>query len=151
MERAFSSECFMFYHPLDKFEETMELSKLTDKSVEFVSSSFWIAAYDVNDDRMEEAAEIIGEIFWLIDDVCDYMPDIETGSMNSALIFCTDTAQKLPLERRIEQAAMNMEKMIHTLEDRVEKLEGLIGGEMQRFILNELWVWMADVRKHVDK
>lgn len=149
MERAFSSECFMFYHLLDKFDETMELSKLTDKSVEFVSAAFWIAAYDVNDDRMEKAAETIGEIFWLIDDVCDYISDIQTGSMNSALIFCTDTALSIPLERRIEQAAMNMGKMICMLEDKVKKLEILIGREMRDFILSELWNWMADVRKYV--
>lgn len=114
--------------------------------------SFEIAAYDSVhsvQDRMREIANLIGELFWLIDDVCDFPADIEEGSMNSALVFCTDMSRVMSVYKRVEYAALNIDGMIQELELTVEHLRKIVGNEMCRFIRNELWDWTRDVRKRV--
>ncbi|MDO4306362.1 MAG: hypothetical protein Q4C77_05965 [Eubacteriales bacterium] len=151
IDRAFSSETFLYHHPLSSFDGKLNLCCLTDKSVEFVAASFEIAAYDSDQNKIKEIAKLIGELFWLIDDICDFPADIEDGIMNSALIFCTDISQEMPLYERIEHAAFHMEYMIRELECRNEYLERMVGAELCRFIRNELWDWTLDVRKRVTK
>lgn len=147
IDRAFFSEIYLYEHSLFDFDETVNLYHLTDKSVEFVSASFEIAAYDSAQERMKEIANLIGELFWLIDDVCDFPADIEEGSMNSALIFCTDMSQQMLLYKRIEYAALHIDGMIQEMEIKAEYLGKAMGSEMYRFIQNELWDWTLDVRK----
>lgn len=60
---------------------------ITDKSVEFVSASFIMAIYDYCVERVIEVSEIIGWIFGYMDDICDYMSDMENGSLNVLLLF----------------------------------------------------------------
>lgn len=89
--RAIKSEQFMAVHSVKDFDTKMEFEMVTDKSVEFVSAAFIIAAYDFAEkDVIIEASETIGWIFGYIDDICDYMSDMETGSLNSLLFICTD-------------------------------------------------------------
>jgi hypothetical protein len=147
IDRAFASECFICTHPLHCFNTTIQSHDLTDKSIEFVSASFWIAAYDATDKKMEELAEIIGEVFWLIDDICDFVADLEDGTINSALFFCTDMTQEMSLDERVNKAVENMEMMIQRLEVKVERLKELSTTQFADWILNELWTWTADVRK----
>lgn len=149
INRAFSSEIFLYKHPLVCFNKTMSLHSLTDKSVEFVSASFEIAACDSDQARMKEIANLIGELFWLIDDICDFPSDIEDGSINSALMVCTDMSRNVSLDNRIEYAALHIEDMIQKLERNDILLSRLTGDEMCRFIRNELWNWTLDVRKKV--
>lgn len=60
---------------------------ITDKSVEFVSAAFIMAIYDYCVERVIEVSEIIGWIFGYMDDICDYMSDMENGSLNVLLLF----------------------------------------------------------------
>ena len=60
---------------------------IMDKSVEFVSAAFIMAIYDYCVERVIEVSEIIGWIFGYMDDICDYMSDMENGSLNVLLLF----------------------------------------------------------------
>lgn len=150
INRAFSSEIFLYKHPLVCFDKTMSLHSLIDKSVEFVSASFEITACDSDQTRVREIANLIGELFWLIDDICDLPSDIEDGSINSALMVCTDMSRNMSLNNRIEYAALHIENMIQKLERNDVLLSRLTGDEMCRFIRSELWNWTLDVRKKVE-
>lgn len=149
ISRAFSSEIFLFNHPLDCFSTIIQLQDLTDKSVEFVSGAFCIAAYDCTDCKMETISTSIGSIFWLIDDICDFAADLEDGNINSVLVLCTDMSQEMTIKQRIDQAFTNMEFIIQRLETEVEKLKSCVSKEFFDWILNALWMWTGDVRKAV--
>lgn len=150
INRAFSSECFLYEHPLECFNTNIQLHNLTDKSICFVSSAFEIAALDSFNIRMEKLSEIIGNIFWLIDDICDFAADLEDGIINSALLFCTDLKQEMSIEHRINYALSNMEVMTQKLEAEIEEMNILASTELSNWILNQLWEWTADIRKSVE-
>ena len=147
---AIKSEQFMAVHSVKDFDTSMELKWVTDKSVEFVSAAFIIAVYDfAKENVIIEAAETIGWIFGYIDDICDYMSDMESGSLNSLLFICTDLKRNMDIEERVEEAAINVDYVIEKLELNIIRLEELVGKQMYWFILNELWDWPADVRKKI--
>jgi hypothetical protein len=147
INRAFASECFISTHTIQCFSTAIPNYNLTDKSVEFVSASFWIAAYDATDKKMEILAQIIGEIFWLIDDICDFMPDLEDRTINSALLYCTDTSIEMSIDERVNKAVENMEMMIQKLETNVNRLKNMATVQFSNWIMNELWIWTADIRR----
>ena len=148
IDRAIKSEQFMAVHSVKDFDTKMEFEMVTDKSVEFVSAAFIIAAYDFAEkDVIIEASESRGWIFGYIDDICDYMSDMETGSLNSLLFICTDMQSDMSIEERMKMAAVNVDRAIEKLELNVKKLGKLVGKQLYWFILDELWDWMADVRR----
>lgn len=147
INRAVRSEQFMATHSINDFDVSIKESLITDKSVEFVSAAFLIAVYDTINEQVVEVSETIGKIFGYIDDICDYVSDMETESLNSLLFVCPKTSE---ISGNMEWTTEKVDLAIKTLEKEVSKLKKTVGKEMYVFILNELWDWMADVRKKIE-
>lgn len=147
INRAVRSEQFMATHSTNDFDVSIKESLITDKSIEFVSAAFLIAAYDTINEQVVEVSETIGKIFGYIDDICDYVSDMETESLNSLLFVCPKASE---ISGNMEWTTEKVDLAIKILEKEVSKLKKAVGKEMYVFILNELWDWMADVRKKIE-
>lgn len=149
MNRAFISEVYMWKNPLllqESFNRD-EFHLLIDKSVEFELVAFLLVSWRSQDSNAANAAQYIATIFWLIDDLCDFVDDIQCKRKNSVLFYNVPTEKVTSLEDRIELAYQNLEQMIILLETCLEKLKLCIDHALYEFVLNEVWEWSSYVRK----
>lgn len=151
IDRALISECFMYNYSLKDFKSDMDMHNILDKSVEFVSASFLISIWDIFGKEEIETTDLIGEIFGYMDDICDYVLDLETGTLNLALFICVNEKADFLLRERIAESVSNTEVMIGLLEDKVKRLQNRIGTQMYLYLLDELWNWTGDIRKYITK
>ena len=86
-----------------------------------------------------------------MDDICDFVLDLETGTLNLALFICVNEKVDLLLRERIAESVSNTEVMIGLLEDKVKRLQNRIGTQMYLYLLDELWNWTGDIRKYITK
>ena len=146
---ALASECFIYDHSLTDFDKDMNVHNVLDKSVEFVSASFLIGIGDLFEKEDIDVTDLIGEIFGYIDDICDYVLDLETGSLNMALLICMNEKKNISLEERIGETVIHMDIMISLLEDKVIQLQKKVSTQMYLYLLDELWCWTGDIRRYV--
>lgn len=148
MQCAVQSEIYMWKNPLllrESFKKE-DIHWLIDKSVAFEVAAFSLAA-PIPGQKAREAGRIIASIFWLIDDLCDFVEDIQCKRKNSLLFYLVPSEEPLPLEMRIELAAQNLEKAISLLEGYLEQLQACVSRDLYQFILNTVWEWCRYVRK----
>lgn len=151
MEKAFKSEKYMsknFLKPVEKMKME-EMPLLIDKSVEFEIVAFLLGVFsDISEDALV-ISKCIANIFWLVDDLCDFVEDIKFKRKNSVLFFCTKMDMEMSLTDRVEMAYENIDLFINELEKNLYNLETLSGRDLFDYILNEVWEWFTDVRKRV--
>lgn len=149
ISRALISERFMYDHSIDDFNSDMDPHNILDKSVEFVSASFLIAAWDLFGKEEIKTADLIGEIFGYVDDICDYALDMETGTLNMVLFICMNERTDISTMKWMEEAAGHIEIMIRLLENKVEQLRNRVDTQLYLYLLDELWNWTGDIRKYI--
>lgn len=146
---ALISERFMYDHSIDDFNSDMDPHNILDKSVEFVSASFLIAAWDLFGKEEIKTADLIGEIFGYVDDICDYVLDMETGTLNMVWFICMNERTDISTMKWMEEAASHIEIMIRLLENKVEQLRNRVDTQLYLYLLDELWNWTGDIRKYI--
>ena len=149
ISRALISERFMYDHSIDDFNSDMDPHNILDKSVEFVSASFLIAAWDLFGKEEIKTADLIGEIFGYVDDICDYVLDMETGTLNMVLFICMNERTDISTMKWMEEAAGHIEIMIRLFENKVEQLRNRVDTQLYLYLLDELWNWTGDIRKYI--
>ncbi|MCD8013648.1 MAG: hypothetical protein LUG99_10810 [Lachnospiraceae bacterium] len=152
MDKAFLSEIYMYKSPLKVAEafDRSELEKLTDKSVEFEFACFLLASVNHNSERSRQAAACAGRIFWLADDLDDFVEDVNCKIKNSILFYCVDAPEEIRVQDRVEQAFANIDIFIERLEQEIALFQRYVGGDLYRYMLNKVWEWCKDVRKHAE-
>ncbi len=151
IKKAFVSEQFMSSSVLKKKEifDENEMPLLTNKSIEFESAAFLMCSMTENSEHTNEAAEIIAEIMWLVDDICDYVDDIKELRRNSVLYLCSPKDVLMSLDERVDVAFSNIDVAIEKLEESMIKLKTVVTKELYYFIIKEIWDWCSNVRNQV--
>lgn len=152
MEQAFLSEVYMSQTSL-KLKEKMlssEMRLLIDKSVEFETVAFFIASISNITDRTMASAKCISEIFWLVDDLCDFVDDIKCKRKNSVLFYCTPMDEEINLVNRVDLAFSNLNIILDKLENNIFTLNQIVKPQLFDFVINQIWVWCYNVRRMVE-
>ncbi len=149
IEQALISEIYMARHPLLPIEmhDPNKMMLLVDKSISFETAAFLMASISHSSDKMAAAAECIGKIFWMADDLCDFVDDVKNRRRNSLLFYCTQK-KEMRLADRVEEAFANIDMFINELEHHLLALKKLVCREMYEYVLNEVWEWCSDIRKY---
>lgn len=115
---AFTSEQYMWRHLLLEKEDFNQkvIGLLTDKSVKFEKAVLLLSLKEEMSKAAIEAADLIGKISWLTDDLCDFISDIREQRKNSLLYFEMPD-EEMDLEYRAEMALEHMSNHIRRLED----------------------------------
>lgn len=149
MEKAFKSEIYMSNNYLLAVQmmNSEEMHLLIDKSVEFEMAAFLLASVSATCKNTLKVAKYIANIFWIIDDLCDFVDDIRGRRMNSALFYCSAIGIEMQLSDRVEIAYANIDIFINELEKNIFALKDTVGEALFCYVLNEVWEWCSDVRK----
>jgi len=146
---AFLSEIYMYKNPLQKKEKNadIEMHLLIDKSVKFEIAAFLLATIGSNSTKTIEAATYSANIFWLIDDLCDFVEDVHCKRKNSMLFYCVKDNAELLLSERVEISFNNVDIFINALEENMKSLKQIVDNKFYDYMLNEIWGWCSNVRK----
>lgn len=148
---AFTSEQYMWRHLLLEKEDFNQkvIGLLTDKSVKFEKAVLLLSLKEEMSKAAIEAADLIGKISWLTDDLCDFISDIREQRKNSLLYFEMPD-EEMDLEYRAEMALEHMSNHIRRLEDYLKKLEIIAPGDLYFYIINMVKRWFADIEQSGD-
>lgn len=148
LRKAFQSEIYMYKSKIDFSEDIKERkpSLLVDKSIEFEKAAFIISLYGNNNDNSVLAAELLGKVFWLVDDLCDFIDDIKNRRKNSLLIYCADKETFGSFEERLENVFKNMNRAVNELESILRKLRNYVNEPFFCFLVAHIWNWFEPVR-----
>lgn len=152
IEKAFCSEIFMWKSPL-QWKEEMERAKfylLSDKSIQFELAAFLMASFGRNHDKSYKAALETANVFWLIDDLCDFIEDIKARRKNSILFYCVHTKGEVTLLERAEEAVKNVDEFVDLLEINLDLLRRNTDDVFFEYIVNEIWDWCTELRNMVE-
>ncbi|MBR4026651.1 MAG: hypothetical protein IKJ01_03715 [Lachnospiraceae bacterium] len=139
----------MYKHPLEQVEkfDPKEMPLLVDKSIQFETAAFLMATFGRNTNISLDAAIETANIFWLVDDLCDFIEDIKAKRKNSMLFFCVHNNELLTIAERAKIAFHNAEEFICLLEENLTLLKTNTSQQFYQYILNEVWEWCSNVRK----
>lgn len=153
IHKAFRSEIYMYRSVLDhkRDMEGEDLSLLIDKSVRFEKAAFLTASFDFNSQKSVRAAEALGRIFWLTDDLCDFVEDIREHRKNSLLVFCIQDEKVSSLEERSEAVLKNLDIAVSQLEGDLLLMKELVSEEFYCFMMAQVWKWSFKVRGKAKK
>ena len=148
MQDAFESEIYMYSSPLKAYESISNADRhlLIDKSTKFETAAFLLSSTNHNNEISQEAALCIANIFWRIDDLCDFIEDIKFQRKNSILFFCAPNDQDMTLLTRAETAVANVDLFIGDLQNDLILLHDLVCKELYQYIIDEVWDWCTYVR-----
>lgn len=149
IDKALESEIYMYRNTLPDQEafHHSEFNKLTDKSVEFEIASFLMASLNHNSAKSKAAAACAGRIFWLTDDLCDFVEDVKYRRKNSALYYCIESTENISLAQRVDRTFVNLDRFIERLEKEIALLKSQVGSDLYTYLINEVWEWCSDVRR----
>lgn len=153
MRAAYESEKYMYLFPLSNDDRISreEYHLLTDKSVQFEIAAFMIASMGYNSEQSLNAANCIGEIFWVLDDLCDLLEDIKNGQKNSLLFYSCDPDENISIKDRAQQTVCHLDQYILILFQNLESLKQLVSEDLLHYIYAEVWDWGYDIRHRVNR
>ena len=96
---------------------------------------------------IERAADEIANIYWLIDDICDFSEDIQCKRANSILFICAPPDQKMDLESRVAISIQNIDIVLDKLTRKMHILRDFLNDKAYSFIINQVWGWCRNVRE----
>lgn len=143
IEKALASECFMSTHDLKYDISKNDVHFLIDKSVSFESSALKISLLPFNTNS-DLQAYLIGEVFWLIDDICDLLDDYKNGRINSLLYYNNNADQ---ITDRLVYAVEHIDYSISQLKEKVDLLKQHSNVTMHEFLKEQIWWWLSDARR----
>lgn len=149
IRRAVQSEIYMYHSSLLSREAISreKLVLMTDKSIAFEKASFLTASFGHNTDESIDAAITLGNCFWLLDDLCDFIEDIRARRKNSLLLYCVDETDILSLPNRVKIAFENIDKAIYKLNKELYNLKLQVDIDLYSFIMSQVWKWSSHVRR----
>lgn len=153
IKKAILSEIFMYQSVLttSTYMKHSELDLLLDKSIEFEKAAFLTASFGHNTPKSVLTAETLGRIFWLIDDLCDFVEDIREHRKNSLLVYCVPKERKYTLECRVEIVYKNLNKAILQLEKDLSLLKSLVDEDFYCFMVVQIWNWSFRIRHMIEQ
>lgn len=113
---------------LDSEKHIQQKNVIMDKSVLFEVLGFQLAFFGANTRREWDIFFLIGNIFRIIDDLCDEEDDAENGQINSLL----------------SGECGSLEQMLAELTQALERLKQLTGPALYHFIRYEVRCWTLD-------
>lgn len=143
IEKALASECFMSTHDLKYDISKNDVHFLIDKSVCFESSALKMSLLPF-DTHSDSQAHSIGEIFWLIDDICDLLDDYKNGRINSLLYYNNNADH---IDDRLVYAVEHIDFIIIQLKEKVDLFKLQSNVTMHEFIKEQIWWWLSDARR----
>lgn len=152
IQDAFASEMYMSkaHLPMSEKSTKKDLYLLTDKSIKFEKSAFLLSVLgDITPDA-DTIADSIAKIFWLADDLCDFVEDVQCKRKNSLLYLYTSETEKLSLTERVEQTYRNLSSIYTLLDEEIERLSMVATPQLYHFIITQVWDWFSDVRKKAE-
>ena len=152
IQDAFASEIYMSkaHLPMSEKNTKKDLHLLTDKSIKFEKSAFLLSVLgDITPDA-DTIADTIAKIFWLADDLCDFVEDVQCKRKNSLLYLYTGETEMLSLTERVEQTYRNLPSIYTLLDEEIERLSTVAAPQLYHFIITQVWDWFSDVRKKAE-
>lgn len=146
--KALESEVYMYRNILGITDlmKKEDYHFLTDKSIEFEKAAFMLSTYDDNRDETNIAATNVGEIFWIIDDLCDLIEDVKCKQKNSLLFLNIEYEGNIDITQRVKLASQNIGIYISRLKYNLIQLKCNAGVDFYDYIVNEIWEWCENVR-----
>ncbi len=152
IQDAFTSEIYMskVHLPMSEKSDKKNLQLLTDKSIKFEKSAFLLSVLgDITPDA-ENIGDSIAKIIWLVDDLCDFVEDVQCKRKNSLLYLYTDETEELSLAERVEQTYKNLSFVYTLLDEEIERLSMLATPQLYHFIITQVWDWFNNVRNKAE-
>lgn len=148
IKKALISEKFMGEHTLRDCAIMNELNfhLLIDKSVEFESAAILLNLVECGCKNHIGISNMVGEIFWIIDDICDFIDDIKNNRANS-ILFYNIMPNGCDLNQRIDKSFELVENITNRLKTQLECLKSLISSELYYYILCMIWEWTTNIRE----
>lgn len=152
IELAFDSEIYMYKSVLNKETKmsNAEFKLLIDKSISFEKVALLTASYGFNSSESLKAAELMGYIFWLIDDLCDFVEDVREKRKNSLLVYCVPENDNCSLDNRVELVYQNLDMPIAQLFQNLNELRIMAGDGLYIYMMNQIWKWSFRIRQMVN-
>ena len=153
LSAAFVSEEHLCHSKLQEKETFIadETELLTDKSTKFVTASFLIS--DISGSYLDriEIFDIIGQLFCIVDDICDLIEDVENRRKNSLLFTLPDQGRELVLSERVEMTVSRIDTAVCEAKTLIQLLNDDLSVEMFDFIMWEVHEWGYPIRKELGK
>ena len=124
-----------------------KLPLVTDKSVAFEQAAFEIAVAGHGNAHTENAAENMGKLFWLVDDICDFPEDIKERRRNSLLYYLVPEEDEINLQTRVTLAYKRIDKAIDELICCLRQLPALVANPLYMYMLRTIWDWGKNIRR----
>lgn len=153
IQKAFKSEIYMSKNFLELNSNKIdsdEIHFLIDKSIEFEKAAFLLTVIDFQNDECERIAMILARIIWLVDDVADFVEDIQCKRINSLLYYFVDDKYNLTLQERINLAFNNIDNVYDMLLNLLNSLQDF-NEELYNIMLIQVWDWCDNVRRYIEK
>ena len=148
INRAFKSECFIStYFLSQEIVATMPtISELTDKSVCFEKAALLLMLNKSND-TLNHLSTLIAQIFWLIDDLNDFVEDVNNRRLNS-LLFLDDNTSAYNVEEIVysgfQSASLAVEKLLECL----AQLGNEVSPALSDYVITKVWLWGETIREN---
>lgn len=143
IDKALRSECFMSFHDLQYCVKEDEQSLLIDKSVSFESSALRLGVLPYDSDPVVQA-DTIGEIFWLIDDICDLLDDYKSNRINSLLYY---NNPEYKIADRLIYAVNHIDFYIELLNVKIALLKQSTDNTVYEYMKEQIWWWLSGARR----
>ena len=143
IDKALRSECFMSFHDLQYSVKEDEQSFLIDKSVSFESSAVRLGVLPYDSDPVVQA-DTIGEIFWLIDDICDLLDDYKSNRINSLLYY---NNPEYKIADRLIYAVNHIDFYIELLNVKIALLKQSTDNTVYEYMKEQIWWWLSGARR----
>lgn len=149
---AFESEQYMWKNKLVERElvDKSVLHFLIDKSVKFEKAALLLVLKEQISEQAINVAQIIGEIFWLTDDLCDFISDLKEQRKNS-LLYWNIPNKYLDLNERVVLATENMKNNVSQLEDCINNLKKSANQKLYLYVIYMVKMWFGNIENIVTR
>lgn len=152
IQDAFDSEIYMSKTrmPMSELFRKEDLHLLTDKSVKFERAAFFLSVFGNVTPEAEIIADSIAKIFWLVDDLCDFVEDVQCKRRNSLLFLYTEESNEMALSERIDRVCKELPRIYTLLDEEIERLRMYADPQLYHVIITQIWDWFSNVRQKAD-
>lgn len=153
IQNAFVSEIYMSTTFLDAVEPFKNDSRelLIDKSVEFERVAFMLSVLPESNNKIEKIAISMGEIMWLIDDLCDFVEDVQCKRKNSLLYMFIKDDDTFDLSYRVKVVSERLSTVFFMIHKRLELIKNGADESMYSYMIFLVRDWCENVRDTINQ
>lgn len=146
--RAFKSECFISTNFLSQKLVAVKptISELTDKSVCFEKAALLLMLNKSNE-TLNHLSTLIAQTFWLIDDLNDFVEDVNNRRLNS-LLFLDDKASAYNVEEIVYSGFQSTSLAVERLLESLAQLEIEASPALADYVITKVWLWGETIREN---